>query len=151
MTAVAHERPGRYVAPPPYPSSLYDRPRLMTDPRLQQSYLVQPSVHDALYEAAQTLGIPTCPDFVTQEMDAIGFLGLLLQCGGTWKLVDGIREWDIEEIHRRTWVMDGIRLVSPAFMLPTAGAAWHSRKRWRALWRKSRGSIKSSLATRRAL
>jgi len=97
----------------------------MTDPRLLQSYLVHPAVHDALYEAADALGIPTCPDFVTQEMDATGFLGLLSECGGTWDLVDGVREWDIEQLPPRNWVVERIRRVSPALVLPTADAAWY--------------------------
>ena len=50
-------------------------PLPMTDPRLQQSYLVEPPVHDALYQAADVLGIPTCPDLVTQEMDATRCFG----------------------------------------------------------------------------
>src|SRR6266513_6148899 len=97
-------------------------PRLMTDSRLQQSYLVQPSVHDALYEAARALGIPTCPDFLTREMDAIGFLGLLVECGGAWELVNGVREWDIEELPPWDWVVEGVRRVRPEFVLPTLGA-----------------------------
>jgi hypothetical protein len=97
----------------------------MTDLRLQQSYLVYPAIHDALYEAADALRIPACPDFVTQEMDAIGFLGLLLECGGTWELVDGVHEWDIEQLPPRNWVVEGIRRVSPKLVLPTAGAAWY--------------------------
>ena len=50
-------------------------PPPMTDPRLRQSYLVEPSVQDALYQAADVLGMPTCPDLVTQEMDATRCFG----------------------------------------------------------------------------
>src|SRR5947207_11493394 len=56
-------------------------------------------------------------------MDAIGFLGLLVACGGAWDWVDAVREWDIDEIPPRDWVVERVRRLRPEFVLPAGGAA----------------------------
>lgn len=91
----------------------------MIDLRMRQSYLVQPSVHAALHAAAEARGYPVGPDLVTQEVSAIHFLGILMECGGAWDLIDGGREWNIEPIPPRPWVVGRLHRVSPAFVLPS--------------------------------